>query len=214
MIGRLAGRVARKAPNAALIDVGGVGYQVTIPLSTFYALPAEGEAAALEISTQVREDAIQLFGFATEREKRLFEQLIAVSKIGPKLATAVLSGMPVDDLCAAIAAGDVARLSTIPGVGAKTAERMALELRGQGRRRWPREAGRRRGGAGAGGRGEPGGRGRGRRAREPRLPAEGRREGRREGRARGRGGPGGPHPQGAGDPFRLTRTVPFVGGRI
>ena len=131
MIGRLAGRVARKAPNAVIIDVGGVGYQVLIPLSTFYALPAEGEAAALEISTQVREDAIQLFGFASEREKRLFEQLISVSKIGPKLATAVLSGMPVDDLCAAIAAGDVARLSTIPGVGAKTAERMALELRGK-----------------------------------------------------------------------------------
>jgi len=131
VIGRLAGRVARKAPNAVIIDVGGVGYQVLIPLSTFYALPAEGEAAALEISTQVREDAIQLFGFASEREKRLFEQLISVSKIGPKLATAVLSGMPVDDLCAAIAAGDVARLSTIPGVGAKTAERMALELRGK-----------------------------------------------------------------------------------
>ncbi|HEY5999780.1 MAG TPA: Holliday junction branch migration protein RuvA, partial [bacterium] len=131
VIGRLAGRVARKAPNSVLIDVGGVGYQVQIPLSTFYALPAEGEPAALEISTQVREDAIQLFGFATEREKRLFEQLIGVSKIGPKLATAVLSGMPVDELCAAIAAGDVARLSTIPGVGAKTAERMALELRGK-----------------------------------------------------------------------------------
>jgi len=131
VIGRLAGRVARKAPNAVIVDVGGVGYQVTIPLSTFYALPAEGEAAALEISTQVREDAIQLFGFATEREKRLFEQLISVSKIGPKLAIAVLSGMPVDDLCAAIAAGDVARLATIPGIGAKTAERMALELRGK-----------------------------------------------------------------------------------
>jgi Holliday junction DNA helicase RuvA len=131
MIGRLSGRVVRKTPGATLIDVGGVGYQVLIPLSTFYALPAEGEAAALEISTQVREDAIQLFGFATEREKRLFEQLIAVSKIGPKLATAVLSGMPVDDLCDAIAAGDVARLATIPGVGAKTAERMALELRGK-----------------------------------------------------------------------------------
>jgi Holliday junction DNA helicase RuvA len=131
VIGRLAGRVARKAPNAVLLDVGGVGYQVLIPLSTFYALPAEGEGVALEISTQVREDAIQLFGFATEREKRLFEQLIAVSKVGPKLAIAVLSGMPFDDLCAAIAAGDVARLSTIPGVGAKTAERLALELRGK-----------------------------------------------------------------------------------
>jgi Holliday junction DNA helicase RuvA len=131
VIGRLAGRVARKAPNAVLIDVGGVGYQVLIPLSTFYALPAEGESAALEISTQVREDSIQLFGFATERERRLFEQLIGVSKVGPKLATAVLSGLPVEDLCAAIAAGDVARLSTIPGVGARTAERLALELRGK-----------------------------------------------------------------------------------
>jgi Holliday junction DNA helicase RuvA len=131
VIGRLAGRLARKAPNAVLVDVGGVGYQVLIPLSTFYALPAEGETASLEISTQVREDAIQLFGFATERERRLFEQLIAVSKVGPKLATAVLSGMPVEELCAAIAAGDVARLSTIPGVGAKTAERLALELRGK-----------------------------------------------------------------------------------
>ena len=131
MIGRLSGRIARKAPQTVVLDVCGVGYQVTIPLSTFYALPAEGEAAALEVSTQVREDAIQLYGFATQREKRLFEQLITVSKIGPKLATAVLSGMPVDDLCAAIAAGDVARLSTIPGVGAKTAERMALELRGK-----------------------------------------------------------------------------------
>jgi Holliday junction DNA helicase RuvA len=131
MIGRLAGRLARKTPQGVLVDVGGVGYQVSIPLSTFYQLPEEGGAVALEISTQVREDAIQLFGFATPREKELFGLLIAVSKIGPKLATAILSGLPVDDLCAAIAAGDVARLSTIPGGGAKTAERMALELRGQ-----------------------------------------------------------------------------------
>jgi Holliday junction DNA helicase RuvA len=131
MIGRLAGRLARKSPQGVLVDVGGVGYQVAIPLSTFYQLPGEGDAVALEIATQVREDAIQLFGFATLREKELFGLLIAVSKIGPKLATAILSGLPVDDLCAAIAAGDVGRLSTIPGVGAKTAERMALELRGK-----------------------------------------------------------------------------------
>jgi Holliday junction DNA helicase RuvA len=131
VIGRLVGRVARKAPNAVLLDVNGVGYQVVIPLSTFYTLPGEGETATLEVSTQVREDAIALFGFASMREKQLFEQLIGVSKIGPKLATAVLSGMPVEELCAAIAAGDVARLSTIPGVGARTAERMALELRGK-----------------------------------------------------------------------------------
>jgi Holliday junction DNA helicase RuvA len=131
MIGRLSGLVARKAPNTVLLDVHGVGYRLVIPLSTFYTLPAEGEAATLEVSTQVREDAIALFGFGTLRERQLFEQLITVSKIGPKLATVILSGMPVDALCAAIAAADVARLATIPGVGAKTAERMALELRGK-----------------------------------------------------------------------------------
>lgn len=131
MIGRLAGRIARKAPQAVLLDVQGVGYQVTIPLSTFYALAGEGEAAVLEVSTQVREDAITLFGFATAREKELFEQLISVSKVGPKLATAVLSGIAADDLCAAIAAGNVARLATVPGIGTKTAERLVLELRGK-----------------------------------------------------------------------------------
>ena len=131
MIGRLAGRIARKAPHGLLLDVRGVGYQVTIPLSTFYALAGEGEAAVLEISTQVREDAITLFGFATEREKALFEQLISVSKVGPKLATSVLSGIAVDDLCAAISSGNVARLATVPGIGAKTAERLVLELRGK-----------------------------------------------------------------------------------
>ena len=131
MIGRLAGRIARKAPQTVLLDVGGVGYRVVIPLSTFYALAAEGEEAVLEISTQVREDAITLFGFATSREKELFEQLISVSKVGPKLATAVLSGIAVDELCAAIAAGNVARLATVPGIGARTAERLVLELRGK-----------------------------------------------------------------------------------
>lgn len=131
MIGRLAGRLARKGPQSVLIDVGGVGYRVLIPLSTFYALGAEGEAAALEISTQVREDAITLFGFATERERELFELLIGVSKVGPKLATAVLSGIAVEDLGAAIAAGNVARLATVPGIGLKTAERLVLELRGK-----------------------------------------------------------------------------------
>jgi len=131
VIGRLAGRLARKSPGAVLVDVGGVGYQVLVPLSTFYALPSEGEPAVLEVSTQVREDAIQLFGFATERERELFELLITVSKIGPKLAVGILSGMAVGDLAAAISAGDVARLSTVPGVGAKTAERLVLELRGK-----------------------------------------------------------------------------------
>ena len=131
MIGRLTGRIVRKAPQAVLLDVRGVGYLVTIPLSTFYTLSGEGEEAALEISTQVREDAITLFGFATAREKVLFEQLISVSKVGPKLATAVLSGIAADELCGAISSGNVARLATVPGIGMKTAERLVLELRGK-----------------------------------------------------------------------------------
>lgn len=131
MIGRLCGRIVRKAPQALLIDVRGVGYQVAIPLSTFYTLAGEGEEATLEISTQVREDAITLFGFATVREKVLFEQLISVSKVGPKLAMSVLSGIAVDELCAAISSGNVARLATVPGIGMKTAERLVLELRGK-----------------------------------------------------------------------------------
>ena len=131
MIGRLSGRIARKAPQTVLLDVRGVGYQVTIPLSTFYTLAGEGEDAVLEISTQVREDAITLFGFATAREKALFEQLISVSKVGPKLATSVLSGIAVDELCGAISSGNVARLATVPGIGMKTAERLVLELRGK-----------------------------------------------------------------------------------
>jgi Holliday junction DNA helicase RuvA len=131
MIGRLSGRLARKAPHAVLLDVHGVGYRVAIPLSTFYTLGGEGDEAALEVSTQVREDAITLYGFATARERELFEQLIGVSKVGPKLALAVLSGIAVDELCAAISAGNVARLAMVPGIGAKTAERVVLELRGK-----------------------------------------------------------------------------------
>ena len=131
MIGRLAGRIARKAPQTVLLDVRGVGYLVVIPLSTFYMLAGEGEEAVLEISTQVREDAITLFGFASAREKVLFEQLISVSKVGPKLATAVLSGIAADELCGAISSGNVARLATVPGIGLKTAERLVLELRGK-----------------------------------------------------------------------------------
>lgn len=131
MIGRLSGLIVRKAPQSVLLDVRGVGYRVAIPLSTFYTLAGEGEAAVLEISTQVREDAITLFGFATAREKVLFEQLISVSKVGPKLAMSVLSGIAVEELCAAISCGNVARLATVPGIGAKTAERLVLELRGK-----------------------------------------------------------------------------------
>ena len=131
MIGRLSGCIARKAPQSLLIDVRGVGYQVAIPLSTFYTLAGEGAEVVLEISTQVREDAITLFGFATAREKALFEQLISVSKVGPKLAMAVLSGIAADELCVAISSGNVARLATVPGIGMKTAERLVLELRGK-----------------------------------------------------------------------------------
>ena len=131
MIGYLQGHLLRTTPERLLLDVQGVGYEVNIPLSTFYEIErrAPGDRVALFIHTQVREDDISLFGFWTEREKLLFERLIGVSGIGPRLARVVLSGMAPDDLLAAIAAGDVGRLSTIPGVGKKTAERMVLELK-------------------------------------------------------------------------------------
>ena len=131
MIGFLKGVVLSAAPNRVLIDVQGVGYEVHIPLSTYYEVQkvASGGVAAFHIHTHVREDTLALFGFWTERERRLFERLIAVTGIGPKLAQTVLSGMQPDDLIAALSAGDVRRLNTIPGVGKKTAERMILELR-------------------------------------------------------------------------------------
>ena len=131
MIGYLQGNLLRTTPERLLLDVQGVGYEVHIPLSTWYEIekrPA-GDRIALFIHTQVREDDISLFGFWTEREKLLFERLIAVSGIGPRLARVILSGMPPDDLMAALALGDLGRLSSIPGVGKKTAERMVLELR-------------------------------------------------------------------------------------
>lgn len=114
-----------------LLDVNGVGYEVHVPLSTFYEIErrAGGDSIALFIHTQLREDGIALFGFWTEREKLLFEKLIGVSGIGPRLARVILSGMPPEDLLAAIAAGDLGRLASIPGIGKKTAERMVLELR-------------------------------------------------------------------------------------
>ena len=131
MIGYLQGHLLRTTPERLLLDVQGVGYEVHIPLSTFYEIErrAPGERIALFIHTQVREDDISLFGFWTEREKLLFERLIGVSGIGARLARVVLSGMAPDDLLAAIASGDLGRLSSIPGVGKKTAERMVLELR-------------------------------------------------------------------------------------
>ena len=131
MIGHLKGSLLEASPDLVLLDVGGVGYEVRIPLSTYYEVQKlpPGATASLFIHTHVREDALALFGFWTERERRLFLKLIAVSGIGPKLAQTVLSGMSPDDLVAALARRDVRALSTIPGVGKKTAERMIVELK-------------------------------------------------------------------------------------
>jgi Holliday junction DNA helicase RuvA len=129
MIAFLRGRVAEKQPNRVIIDVQGVGYDVHVPLSTFYELGEAGAEVALRVYTHVREDALQLYGFLTELERQLFERLISISGIGPKLAIAVLSGMDPRDLVTAVQRADVARLTGIPGVGKKTAERMVLELK-------------------------------------------------------------------------------------
>ncbi len=129
MIAHLSGILLSKQPNIVIVDVGGVGYEVTIPLSTFYDLGEEGSAVALRIYTHVREDALQLFGFRTEREKKLFLQLTSVSGIGPKLAITILSGMSAEELIPAIRGNDLARLVNIPGVGKKTAERLVVELK-------------------------------------------------------------------------------------
>lgn len=130
MIGYLHGLLLKATPERLLLDVQGVGYEVHVPLSTWYEIEKRrDEPIRLFIHTHMREDGIALFGFWTEREKLLFERLIAVSGIGPRLARVILSGMAPDDLLGAIASGDVGRLSTIPGVGKKTAERMVLELK-------------------------------------------------------------------------------------
>jgi Holliday junction DNA helicase RuvA len=129
MIALLRGTIVRRSPNRLIVEAGGVGYDVQIPLSTFYALSADSRDVVLEIHTQVREDAISLFGFHTIEEKRLFEHLIGVSGIGPKLACTVLSGLPPAEIVSAISRGDAARLTKIPGVGRKTAERMLVELK-------------------------------------------------------------------------------------
>ena len=124
MIARLTGTLARESPNRIVVDVGGVGYDVHVPLSTYYDLGEPGSEVALRVHTHVREDALALYGFATPLEQELFERLIAISGIGPKLAIAVLSGIDPAELVRAIAAQDVARLTRIPGVGKKTAERI------------------------------------------------------------------------------------------
>jgi len=129
MIALLRGVLIEKHPNQAVVDVGGVGYDVTIPVSTYAHLPGAGSEVRLRIHTHVREDALALYGFLTQDEKTLFEKLISVTGIGPKMAMAVLSGIPVLDLIANIRRGEVDRLVRIPGVGKKTAERMVLELR-------------------------------------------------------------------------------------
>jgi len=129
MIAFLRGRILEKQPNRVLLDVNGVGYEVFVPLSTFYDLGDEGGEIALRIHTHVREDALQLFGFLTLLERQMFERLIAISGIGPKLAVAVLSGIDSDELVTSIQRADVARLTRIPGIGKKTAERIVLELK-------------------------------------------------------------------------------------
>ncbi len=129
MIGRLAGTLVEKSANRIVLDVQGVGYEVYVPLSTFYELGEEGSRVVLYVHTHVREDALGLFGFLTRKEKSLFTLLIQISGIGPKLANTVLSGLPAEELATAVARGDVVRLTRIPGVGRKTAERMVLELR-------------------------------------------------------------------------------------
>lgn len=129
MIALLRGTLLEKHPNQAIVDAGGVGYDVIIPVSTFSALPEAGSQVVLRIHTHVREDALSLFGFLTQEEKVLFEKLIGVSGIGPKLAVTVLSGLAAPSLIQAIRSGDLAQLVRVPGIGKKTAERIVLELR-------------------------------------------------------------------------------------
>src|ERR1700740_3166921 len=129
MIAHLHGKLLAKHPNQAIVETAGVGYDVTISVPTFSDLPAIGGDVALHIHTHVREDVIALYGFLRPSEKLLFEKLITVSGIGPKLAITILSGMPADEMVGAIRGNDVARLTRIPGIGKKTAERMVLELR-------------------------------------------------------------------------------------
>jgi Holliday junction DNA helicase RuvA len=129
MIAHLRGKLLAKHPNQAIVDTGGVGYDIAISVPTFSDLPAVGGEVALHIHTHVREDQIALYGFLRPAEKVLFEKLLTVSGIGPKLAITILSGMAADEMTGAIRGNDVAKLTRIPGIGKKTAERMVLELR-------------------------------------------------------------------------------------
>jgi Holliday junction DNA helicase RuvA len=129
MIAFLRGRILDKQPNRLVVEVQGVGYDVHVPLSTFYEAGDAGAEISLRVHTHVREDALQLYGFLTLFEQQVFERLIGISGIGPKLAVAVLSGIDPRELVGAVQRGDVARLTAIPGIGKKTAERIVLELR-------------------------------------------------------------------------------------
>ena len=129
MIASITGRLKRKATDYLIIDVAGVGYQVQVPLSTYYSIPDDGEEVSLHIHTHLREDSLSLFGFLTQEEKDMFLLLMGVSGIGPKLALAILSSLPVADISSAIQAADDSKLRAIPGIGKKTAARMVLELK-------------------------------------------------------------------------------------
>ena len=131
MIGRLTGTLAAKHPPNVLVDVGGVGYEVDVPMSTFYQLPAVGERVVLLTHLAVREDAHQLYGFASGSERHAFRELIRISGVGARTALSVLSGLSVDELAQAVALQEGARLTRIPGIGKKTAERLLLELKGR-----------------------------------------------------------------------------------
>lgn len=129
MIALLSGTLAHKSPDFIILDVNGVGYRVQIPFSTYYALPEAGSNVSLNIFTHVKEDAINLYGFRTMEEKEMFQLLISVSGIGPKLGNGILSNIEAEHLSDALIRGDLARLASIPGIGKKTAERLVLELR-------------------------------------------------------------------------------------
>src|SRR5499425_597674 len=129
MIAHLRGKLISKHPNQAIVEAGGVGYDINISIPTFSGLPALGSEISLFIYTHVREDALSLFGFLRAEDKHLFEKLLSVTGIGPKLAITILSGMPADNMVAAIKGNNIAALTRIPGIGKKTAERMVLELR-------------------------------------------------------------------------------------
>ena len=129
MIALLTGTIAYKSPDFIILDVNGVGYRVQIPFSTYYDLPEEGGKSTLHIHTNVKEDAIHLYGFRTPAEKTFFQLLIGVAGVGPKLANGILSNSPVEELRRALMSGDLVRLAAVPGIGKKTAERLVLELR-------------------------------------------------------------------------------------